>query len=148
MQTKQQKRFIWQISGGVLALSFGFVLLCVLNWASSVELLQNLALGLAGISLCLTGIRLTLIATEDDGLPDEVNGTELGRIHFNGYYLIAYESETADGSKQFRLASLRSLTPEREAALIRYLALEGFLASLWPEVKGRIEEEARWAFLV
>ena len=148
MQAKQKKWFLWQISGGFLALTSGFVLICVLNWGRSDDLALNLTLGIAGLALCLTGIRLTLVATEDDGTPDEVNGPELGRIQLNGYYLIAYESETIEGNKQFRLACWRPLTPEREAALIRYLALEGFLVSLWPEMKGRIEEETRWAFLV
>ena len=59
-----------------------------------------------------------------------------------------YGSETSDAKKQFRLASYRTLSPEKEAALIRYLTMEGFLVSLWPEMKERIEEEAGWAFLV
>ena len=108
----------------------------------------NLALGLVGLTLCILGFSLFLIETEEDGLPTKVNGAELGSVQLNGYCLVAYESETADGKKEFRLASRRPLTPQREAALIRYLAAEGFLGSLWPEMKDRIEDEAGWAFFV
>lgn len=41
---------------------------------------------------------------------------------------------------------LHPYTPEREAAFIRYLVLEGFVVSLWPQMCGRIDEEANWAF--
>lgn len=133
--------------GGFFSLTSGFVLIGILNWESSASLAVNLLLGLAGIALCIFGIRLLLVATVDDGLPVKVDGTELGSVLLNGYYLVAYEREASDGRKQFRLASSRTLTPEREAALIRYLALEGFLGSLWPEMKERLQEEAEWAFL-
>jgi hypothetical protein len=148
MQTPKKKWFLLQMSGGFLALTSGFVLICLLNWTSSAEPWVNLAIGLAGITLVIIGMRFFLTATADEGPPIEVNGAELGRIQLNGYYLIAYESEMPDGRKQFRLASFYELSPQREAALIRYLALEGFLVSLWPEMKGRIEEEAGWAFMV
>jgi hypothetical protein len=136
-----------QIIGGFLSLTCGFVLIGILNWESPPSLPVNLALGLAGITLCMIGFRLLLLATADDGLTVEVDGTELGCVQLNGYYLVAYEHETPDGRKQFRLASARTLTPEREAALIRYLTLEGFLASLWPEMKERLHQETEWAFL-
>ena len=51
------------------------------------------------------------------------------------------------GKSNFELTSSRPLSPEREAELIRYLAVEGFLVSLWPEMKERIEDETAWAFL-
>ena len=147
MQTRQKKWGLFQMVGGFFALTSGFVLVGILNWESSSGLAVNLITGLAGIALCIVGFRLLLIATADDGLPIQVDGTELGSIRLNGYYLVAYERETPDGRKQFRLASVRTLTPEREAALIRYLALEGFLGSLWPEMKERLREETEWAFL-
>jgi hypothetical protein len=148
MQTRKKKWVLLQTCAGFLSLISGFVLIGVLNWESSVYMAVNLALGLLGVTLCIIGFRLFLIATEDDGLPMEINGPELGSIQLNGYRLVAYESETPDGKKQFRLASWRPLAPEREAAFIRYLAVEGFLGSLWPEIKERIEDEAGWAFLV
>jgi len=148
MQTRNKIRVFLQISGGFLAFTSGLVLIGLLNWESSVYLPVDVCASLAGITLSIVGIRLFLMATADDGSPVEVQRAELGRIQLNGYYLIAYESETSDAKKQFRLASYRTLSPEKEAALIRYLTMEGFLVSLWPEMKERIEEEARWAFLV
>ena len=147
MQTSHKKWGRFQILAGFFALSSGLVLVGILNWESSTSLLVNLALGLVGIGLCIVGFRLLLAATADDGLPVQVDGTELGSVRLNGYYLVAYEREAPDGRRQFRLASSRTLTPEREAALIRYLALEGFLGSLWPEMKERLQEETEWAFL-
>ncbi|MFY9987037.1 MAG: hypothetical protein WAK31_19910 [Chthoniobacterales bacterium] len=148
MQKRKKKWVLLHTCGGFLSLISGFVLIGILNWESSVCLAVNLALGLGGVTLCIIGFRLFLIATEEDGLPMEINGVELGSIQLHGYYLVAYESESPDGKKQFRLASCRPLTPEREAALIRYLAVEGFFGTLWPEIRDRIEDEARWAFLV
>jgi hypothetical protein len=148
MQILRNKWGLAQIIGGFLLLTSGFVLVGLLNWESSPSLPVNLALGLAGITLCMCGFRLLLVATADDGLRVKVDGTELGCLQLNGYYLVAYEREAPDGRKQFRLASASALTPEREAALIRYLALEGFLGSLWPEMKERLQEETEWAFLV
>lgn len=147
MQTRHKISGLLQIIGGFFSLTSGFVLVGILNWESSTSLPVNLALGLAGLALCIVGFRLLLVATADDGLPVEVDGIELGSVRLNGYYLVAYERETPDGRRQFRLASSRTLTPEREAALIRYLALEGFLVSLWPEMKERLQDETEWAFL-
>jgi hypothetical protein len=147
MKTRRKKWSLLQVTGGFLSLTTGLILICVLNWGSSLYMAVNLALDLSGVTLCMIGIRLLLIATEEDGLPIEVDGIELGSIQLNGHYLVAYESETPGGKKRFRLASLRSLTPEREAALVRYLALEGFLLSLWPEIKDRLQEEVEWAFV-
>jgi len=147
MHTHKKKWGLLQIVGGFFALTSGFVVVGVLNWESSSDLGVNLALGLAGLALCIVGFRLLLIATADDGSLIQVDGTELGSVQLNGYYLVAYERETPAGRRQFRLASSRTLSPEREAALIRYLAHEGFLVSLWPEMKERLQEEAQWAFL-
>lgn len=146
MHTHDKKWGLLQIIGGFFALTSGFVLIGILNWESSSELAVNLALGLAGLALCIVGFRLLLIATADDGSSIQVDGTKLGCVEINGYYLVAYERETPDGRTQFRLASSRTLTPEREAALIRYLALEGFLVTFWPEMKERLQEETEWAF--
>jgi len=147
MHTHKKKWGLLQIVGGFFTLTSGFVLVGILNWESSSALGINLALGLAGIALCIFGFRLLLIATADDGSSIQVDGIELGSVQLNGYYLVAYERETPDGRKQFRLTSSRALSPEREAALIRYLALEGFLVSLWPEMKERLQEETEWAFM-
>lgn len=147
MQTSHKKWGLLQIIGGFFSLTFGIVLVGILNWESSADLPVNLGLGLAGIALCFVGFRLLLVATAEDGPRIKADGPELGYVQLNGYYLVAYECENPDGRKRFRLASSRALTPEREAALIRYLALEGFLASLWPEMRERLQEETEWAFL-
>jgi hypothetical protein len=146
MQTPHKKWGLLQIIGGFFALTSGFSLVGIINWESSADLAINLVTVLVGIVLCVAGIRLLLIATADDVPPIHVDGVELGSVQLNGYYLVAYERETPGGRKQFHLASSRPLTPEREAALIRYLALEGFLGSLWPEMKERLQEETEWAF--
>ena len=146
MQTRHKKWGLFHILLGFFALTSGFILVGILNWESSTYLAVNLIIGLLGTALCIAGFRLLLVATADDGAPIDVDGTELGCVKLNGYYLVAYERETPDGRKQFRLASWRTLTPEREAAFIRYLALEGFLGSLWPEMKDRLQEETEWAF--
>ena len=148
MQTGQKKWLSWQIAGGVVTLTSGLTLIGMLNLAGSVSLSVNFALGLAGITLCIAGMRLLLLALSDDTPPVPVDGHELGCLQLNGRFLVAYESTAPDGKKQFRLAAAAALTAHEEAALIRYMALEGFLISLWPEMKDRIEEEAGWAFLV
>ena len=146
MQTSHKKWGLLQLVGGFFSLTFGVVVVGISNWESSADLPVNLVLGLAGITLCVVGFRLLLVATED-GPPIQVDGTELGCVQLNGYCLVAYECETPGGRKQFRLASSSTFTQEREAALIRYLALEGFLVSLWPEMRERLQEETEWAFL-
>jgi hypothetical protein len=147
METGHKKRGLVQTIGGFFSLTSGFVLIGILNWEVSPYFPVNLAIGLAGIILCVFGFRLLLVATADDRPPVQVDGAELGCPELNGYCLVAYEHENPDGRKQFRLASARPLTPQREAALIRYLALEGFLATLWPEMRERLENETEWAFL-
>jgi hypothetical protein len=146
MQTHQKKRLLWRLCGGLLTSTSGLILICLPNWEISAYIPLSIALGLAGITLCMIGMRLFLVAAGDDE-PIQVTGSELGNIQLNGCCLVAYESESVDGKRQFRLASSRPLSPKREAALIRYLAVEGFLVSLWPEMKERIEDEAGWAFL-
>jgi hypothetical protein len=61
-----------QAFGGFLSLTSGFILICVLNRGSSVYMSVTVALGVSGVTLCIIGIRLLLIATEEDGLRIEV----------------------------------------------------------------------------
>jgi hypothetical protein len=143
MRRRQNKWLLLQIFGALFALTLGFVLFCLL-----VDFPADVAFGFGGIVLCIIGIGLFWEAMRDDGPPVELDGSEIGCIQLNGFDLVAYERETQDGKKQFRLASSCRLSPEREAALIRYLSAEGFLVSLWPGMKERIQEEAGWAFLV
>jgi hypothetical protein len=147
MHVRQTKWFNWKLAGAAVAMVSGFFLLFALNFHNAGYVPVEVALALAGITLCLVGMRLLLEGTYEMS-PVEVNDTELGHLQLNGYSLVAYECETPDGGKQFRLATEAALTAQQEAALIRYLALEGFLVTLWPDMKDRIEQEAGWAFLV
>ena len=60
----------------------------------------------------------------------EADGVYLGKFNLNGYTFKAYERETVDGSRQFRLSAFPSITCEQEAALIRYLVNEGLVENL------------------
>ena len=70
----------------------------------------------------------------------------LGSFDLNGYSFKAYERGTANGGRQFRLISFPPLTPEREAAFIRYIVNEGLIENIWPETSKKLQEEANWAF--
>jgi hypothetical protein len=51
------------------------------------------------------------------------------------------------GSKQFRLVSSPKVSPEQEAAYIRYIVNEGLIEDWWPQMNKKITEEANWALL-
>jgi hypothetical protein len=68
------------------------------------------------------------------------------KFYLNGHFFQPYEQETLNGLKQFRLLATPDMSPEREAALIRYLINEGLTNKMWPQISQRIEEEADWAF--
>jgi hypothetical protein len=147
MQTRKNKFGPWQLYLGVALSITGLIGIGALEW-ESIHLSVRLGICLAGIILCLFGGRLILGTEDKQELPAEFSGSYLGRLRLNGYDLVAYEQEKPDGGRQFRLASVVPLKARQEASFIRYLVLEGFVASLWPQLSGRIEEEAGWAFLV
>lgn len=68
------------------------------------------------------------------------------KFYLNGYFFQPYEQQTLGGGKQFRLLATPQMSPEREAAIIRYLITEGLTEKMWPRMNRRIEEEANWAF--
>ena len=70
----------------------------------------------------------------------------LKEFYLNGNIFQPYEQETLSGRKQFRLSSTPQMSPDREAAVIRYLINEGLSEGMWPQMSRRIEEEANWAF--
>jgi hypothetical protein len=76
------------------------------------------------------------------------NSSELGfmKFYLNGHLLQPYEQQTLTGVKYFRLSAIPEMSPEREAALIRYLINEGLTEKMWPQISQKIEEEAIWAF--
>ena len=69
----------------------------------------------------------------------------LEEFYLNGLMFRPYEGITASGRRQFRLSSTPELSPEREAATIRYLIDEGLSETMWPQIGKRIEDEASWA---
>ena len=70
----------------------------------------------------------------------------LREFYLNGCLFRPHEQETLSGRKQFRLSSTPQMSPDREAAIIRYLINEGLSEKMWPQISRRIEEEANWAF--
>ena len=70
----------------------------------------------------------------------------LRAFYLNGYFFQPYEQGTSSGRKRFRLLSTPPISPEREAAIIRYLINEGLSEKMWSQISRRIEEEADWAF--
>jgi hypothetical protein len=147
MQTRKSRFGPWQLYLGVALSIIGLIAIGALE-LESIHLSARLGTCLAGIILCVFGGRLILGAGDNDEPPIEFRGAYLGRLRLNGYDLVAYEQEKPDGRRRFRLSSAVPLKAEQEASFIRYLVLEGFVASLWPQMCGRIEEEAGWAFLV
>jgi hypothetical protein len=79
-------------------------------------------------------------------LPGSSRELCLKDFYLNGYFFEPYEQASSSGRKQFRLSSTPAMSPEREAAFIRYLIAEGLSETLWPQISRRIEEEANWAF--
>jgi hypothetical protein len=75
-------------------------------------------------------------------------GSFLSGFYLNGCFFQAYEQGTSSGRKQFRLLATPQISPEREAAMIRYVINEGLSEKMWPQISRRIEEEANWAFFV
>ena len=148
MYVEESKSKDWRVYvGGVTSVS-GSLLVSSFGWGDLITLPTCIVLCSFGLVLCVVGFRLLCRITIDDKTPIEVDGVKLGCFQLNGCCLLAYEGETRDGRKRFRLAASTQLTSQREAAIIRYLVLEGFVASLWPQMCPRIEEEAAWAFLV
>jgi hypothetical protein len=72
----------------------------------------------------------------------------LKKFYLNGYFFQPVEQETSMGPKQFRLSSTPPLSPDHEAAVIRYLINEGLCEKMWPPISRRIEVEADWAFFM
>jgi hypothetical protein len=70
----------------------------------------------------------------------------LREFYLNGYWFQPYEQGMPGGRKQFRLSATPPISPDREAAVIRYLIHEGLSEKMWPQISARIEEEGNWAF--
>jgi hypothetical protein len=144
-------------SNGIWALSLRTMLLIVIVAATLWSEYKGYHLGV-WIILCSSGFAFWFIgfaSTRHCGptypMVDSKSGessSEFGlrEFYLNGYVFHPVEQETSNGRKQFRLLSTPPVSPEREAAFIRYLINEGLSAKMWPQISRRIEEEANWAF--
>ena len=141
----------WPVCLGIFLAYVGIALIGFGGWYSVKPSLRWL-IYLAGSIVFLTVIFLVwkdLLNAR--AYPEEPisprGGHFLGEFELNGHFFKAYELETAQDGRQFRLFSSPRLTPEREAAFIRYIVNEGLVEDLWQGLSKKIEEEATWAFL-
>jgi hypothetical protein len=140
-------------SNGIIALSLWTVLLVVIVAVVVWSEYKSDHVG-TWIALCAGGFVFWSIGLifVGRGAPvakeftDEFEQPGLKEFYLNGCFFQPYEQETKDGQRQFRLLSMPQISPEREAAVIRYLINEGLSEIFWPEISRRIEEEANWAF--
>ena len=141
----------WFICAGVLLTCLGMALIGFGRWYN-LDISSGWPIYLAGFIFCLGG--LFYLGWKDPfGEPDREELAQpgskniyLGRLELNGYSLRAYERETARDGKQFRLVSIPAVTPQKEAALIRYVVNEGLIENISQGMSKKIEEEAGWAF--
>jgi len=136
---------------GIFLAYVGIALIGFGGWYSLKPSLRWL-IYLAGFTIFLAGLFLIwkdlLNAPGYPGDPiSSRDGHFLGEFELNGHFFRAYEIESAQDGRQFRLFSSPQLTPEREAAFIRYIVNEGLLEDFWQGLSKKIKEEATWAFL-
>ena len=138
----------WQIVVGAAACGSGLLLFAAAQLIRNMDAPTYITFCFAGIVTCAVGATLFFLPLSDSGSEMKIEGGHLGSLWLNGRYLVAYEKQVRGGRKQFRLTGSVPLRPEREAALIRYLVVEGFVDRLWPQLSDSIEEETSWAFFV
>jgi hypothetical protein len=155
MPKNQNAAWPWQLLPGVFFIYFGLVLVGCGQW-NLLPIGTPVFFYAGGVLVCLFGMFLIwkepikALIIEDEKASDQMTSegkTFFGRIKLNGYCFEAYEEETADGGKRFRLLSFPLTDPERKAGFIRYLIHEGFIEKRWPLLSRKIKEEASWAFL-
>jgi hypothetical protein len=144
-----------RVSKGIIALSLWTALLAVIVVLVVWTEYKSDHIG-TWIALCAGGfvfwsVGLILFGPSAPvGKQRECAGTEeqsgLREFYLNGYFFQPYEQETTPGQRQFRLLSMPKISPDKEAAIIRYLINEGLSETFWPQISRRIEEEASWAF--
>ena len=151
MRETNKRDSTWHLFAGVLAADLGMLLIGLGGWDTLKTETRTLIyvggslLFLSGLYLVwIDAIRLAALRPEPSL---EFTGMYLGKFQLNGYLFEAYEREGNNGGKEFRLVSMPSVSPAREAAFIRYIIQEGLIDNLWPQMSKQIEEEANWAFL-
>ncbi|HYY29084.1 MAG TPA: hypothetical protein VE860_14115 [Chthoniobacterales bacterium] len=139
------------ICAGILLVCLGMALIGFGRWYN-LDIPQGWPIYLAGSIFCLGG--LFYLGREDSSAESDCeeppqqgsNNVYLGTLHLNGYLLKAYECETDRDGTRFRLVSTPAVTPQKEAALIRYIVNEGLIENISRGMSKKIEEEAGWAF--
>ena len=148
MGMDKHKGIEWQVVLGAAACGSGLLLFGAAQIIRAMDAPTYITFCFAGIVTCAVGATLFFLPSGDPEIEMDFDGVCLGSLWLNGRYLVAYETQMPGDRKQFRLTSSLPLRPEREAALIRYLVVEGFVSRLWPQLSESIEEEAGWAFFV
>jgi hypothetical protein len=150
MQKTRESNGIWALYLGTLLL---VVIIAAVVWSEykMYRLGIWIVLGTSGFVFWFIGFASTRHYGPTSPLGDSKSGgssSEFGlrEFYLNGYFFQPVEQETSGGRKQFRLLSTPPVSPEREAAFIRYLINEGLSEEMWPQISRRIEEEANWAF--
>jgi hypothetical protein len=149
MQKVLQKQPGWLLGVDILLAGLGVALCGFAQW-NGPQFSTWWLIYLSGSFLFIGGLFLIWngpwCAPVKQGPTPEADGVCLGKFNLNGYTFKAYERETVDGSRQFRLSAFPSITRDQEAAVIRYLVNEGLVDNLVEGLSKRIEEEANWAF--
>jgi hypothetical protein len=139
----------WQFILGVILADLSVILIGVGGW-DAVNFDNRMLIYAIGSALLLSGLGLVVSDTIRLSRSQPImtsKGMYLGRFSLNGYLLEAYERETSDGRKEFRLLSTPAVRIAQEAAFVRYIVNEGLVGDWWPELSKRIQEEADWAFV-
>ena len=146
----KQKDWVWHLLTGVLIADSGILLIGFGGW-DSLDLDSQILI-CASVSILLIGglFLISIDAIRQGALRPrpilESKGIYLGRFELNDHYFEAYERQGDNGRKEFRLVSSPPVSPEQEAAFVRYIIHEGLIENLWPKTSKQIEEEASWAF--
>jgi predicted membrane channel-forming protein YqfA (hemolysin III family) len=147
---RSMRREELSICVGVLLACLGMALIGLGEW-HSLDFSTGWLMYLGGVIFLLGGLFLlwkdpltTFSSQQKPSL--ELNEVYLGRLNLNGYSIRACERENNQGVIQFRLTSIPALTPEKEAALIRYMINEDLIEEFWGGISQKIEEEGAWAF--
>jgi type IV secretory pathway TrbD component len=140
---------------GALYLGTLIAIVSVVLWSEykSYYLGTWISLSAGGFVLWFIGFASTKhLASAGPQVKSELAGSSrelcLKNFYLNGYFFQPVEQETSNGQKQFRLSSTPPLSPDHEAAVIRYLINEGLSDEMWPQISRRIEDEANWAFFM
>jgi hypothetical protein len=139
----------WRFVLGVLMADLSILLIGLGGWDAMDSEIRML-MYFSGTILLLGGLGLVVSDTIEVNKRQPVlasKGSYLGRFNLNGFLLEAYEQETSEGRKEFRLTSTPLVGLPQEAAFVRYIVNEGLIDEFWPRLSKRIQEESDWAFV-